>query len=71
MDGRIIMLDRVFTNNGLSMRLTYNPDTKRYKGKIINYNIFGNKEDYIYGDSVNEVLEQFYQISNKISEGKE
>jgi hypothetical protein len=65
------MLDRVFTNNGLSMRLTYNPDTKRYKGKIINYNIFGNKEDYIYGDSVNEVLEQFYQISNKISEGKE
>lgn len=49
------------------MRLTYNPDTKRYKGKLINYKIFDNESNYIYGDSVNEVLEQFYQLSNKES----
>lgn len=64
------MLDRTFTNNGLSMRLTYNPDTKRYKGKLINYKIFDNNSNYIYGDSVNEVLEQFYQLSNKNTESE-
>jgi hypothetical protein len=66
------MLDRTYTDNGLSMRLTYNPDTKRYKGKILNHKILGSdNNNSIYGDTENEVLESFHQLSNKITESKE
>lgn len=54
------MLDRTFFSNGYQLRVTYNPETRIYKGRFMNDR---SKPD-IYGDTVNEVLELFDETVN-------
>ena len=54
------MLDRIFDNNGVRLRLTYNAELHIYKGYFININ-----HPPIYADNVNELLEIFDSIINK------
>ncbi len=48
---------RIFSNDGLLLEISYNMYNK-YKGRFINSNL-----PPIYGDSINEVLELFDEIS--------
>lgn len=56
------MLDRQFSNEGHKMRVTYDEDSRVYKGRIKT----DTGIDYIYGDTMNEVLDEFDELVESI-----
>ena len=59
------MLDRSVTINSNILRITYNPDIKRYKA----FNLSNKSDSPIYADTMNELIELINEIYGGINHG--